>query len=49
MQKSVTVEQIVGCHMITVHTGKCYKVLIDSGAAISLLHYSTYQSIEDNF
>ena len=27
--------------------GKCYKALIDSGAAISLLRYSTYQKIED--
>ena len=30
-----------------VHTGKCYKALIDSGAAISLLRYSTYIKIED--
>ena len=37
------------CPTITVHAGKCYKALIDSGAAISLLHYSTYQHIEDNF
>ena len=35
--------------MITVHAGKCYKALINSGAAISLLQYSTYQSIEDRF
>ena len=35
--------------MITVHAGKCYKALIDSGTAISLLHYSTYQSIKDSF
>ena len=27
--------------------GKCYKALIDSGAAISLLRYSTYKKIED--
>ena len=26
---------------------KCYKALIDSGAAISLLRYSTYKKIED--
>ena len=32
---------------ITVHTGKCYKALIHSGAAISLLQYSTYQHTED--
>ena len=35
--------------MITVHTGKQYKALIDSGAAISLLQNSTYQNIEDSF
>ena len=35
--------------MITVHAGKHYKALIDSGAAISSLQYSTYQSIEDSF
>ena len=33
--------------MITVHAGKHYKALIDSGAAISLLRYSTYKKIED--
>ena len=27
----------------------CIKALIDSGAAISLIHYSTYQHIEDSF
>ena len=32
---------------ITVHMGKCYKALIDSGATISLLRYSTYKKIED--
>ena len=30
-----------------VHTGKHYKALIDSGAAILLLRYSTYKKIED--
>ena len=33
--------------MITAHAGKHYKALIDSGAAISLLRYSTYRKIED--
>ena len=37
------------CPTITVHTGKCYKALINSGATISLLRYSTYQSFEDSF
>ena len=31
----------------TVHAGKCYQALIDSGAAILLLQYSTYKQIED--
>ena len=49
MQETITVAQIAYCTMITVHAGKCYKALIHSGAAISLLRYSTYQSIEDSF
>ena len=35
------------CPTITVQAGKCYKALIDLGAAISLLRYSTYKKIED--
>ena len=34
---------------ITVHAGKHYKVLTDSGATISLIRYSTYQLIDNNF
>ena len=49
MQETITVAHIIDCSMITVHTGKCYMALIDSGAAISLLQYSTCQNIEDNF
>ena len=30
---------------ITVHVGKCYKALIDSGSAISLHRYSTYKKL----
>ena len=37
------------CPTITVHTSKCYKALIDSGAAISLIRYSTYQHIDGSF
>ena len=44
---TVTVAHITDCPTITVHTGKHYKALIDSGAAISLLRYSTYKKIED--
>ena len=32
---------------ITICAGKLYKALIDSGAAISLLRYSSYKNIED--
>ena len=37
------------CPTITVQAGKHYKALIDSGATISLLWYSTYHNIEDSF
>ena len=38
------------CPTITVHAGKLlYKVLIDLGAAISLLRYSMYQHVGDSF
>ena len=43
----ITVAHITDCQTITVHAGKSYKALIDSGAAISLLRYSTYKKIED--
>ena len=33
---------------ITVHTGKCYKALLDSGAAISLVRYSMNQHMDNN-
>ena len=35
------------CPTITVHAGKCYKALIDLGAAISLLRYLIYKKNED--
>ena len=37
------------CPTITVHAGKGFKALIDSGAAISLLRYSTYQLVDNSF
>ena len=37
------------CPMITVHAGKYFKALINSGDAISLLWYSTYKNIENSF
>ena len=36
------------CPIITVHMGKHYKALIDSGAAISLVRYSKYQTIDNS-
>ena len=35
--------------MITVHARKHYKALINSGVAISIIRYSTYQLIDDSF
>ena len=35
------------CPTITVHAGKCYKALINSGAVILLLRYSTSKKIEE--
>ena len=32
-----------------IHTGKCYKALIYSGAALSLIRYSTYHTIDSIF
>ena len=49
MQETITMAGIMDCPMITVHTGKHYKALVNSGAAISLPQYSTYQNIEDSF
>ena len=49
MQETITVACIMDCPLITVHGGKCYKALIDSGTAISQLQYSTYKNIEDSF
>ena len=43
----ITVAHIMDCPTITVHAGKCYKALIDSGATISSLRYLTYKKIED--
>ena len=48
-QETVTVALIMGRPAITVHAALCYKALIDSGAPISLIRYSTYQLIDDSF
>ena len=44
-----TVALITDCPTIMVHAGKCYKALTDSGAVISLIRYSTYQTIDSSF
>ena len=46
--KHVTIGLITDCPTITVHTGKHYIALTDSGAAISLVRYSMYQNIDDS-
>ena len=43
----ITIAHITECPTITVHAEKCYRALIDLGAAMSLLRYSTYKKIED--
>ena len=45
MEETITVACIMDCPTITIHAGKCYKALIDSGANISLLQYSTHKNI----
>ena len=47
LEETITVACIMDCTTITVHAGKQYKELIDSGAAISLLRYSAYKNFED--
>ena len=47
--KCVRITLITYCPTIPVHAGKCYKALIDSGAAILLVRYSTYQRIDNSF
>ena len=48
-EETVMVTCIMDCPTITLHTGNCYKALIDSGAAISLIRYSMYQLIDNSF
>ena len=48
-EEAITVAHIMDCPTITVHAGKCYKALIDLGAAISLIRYSTTQYIDNSF
>ena len=48
-EETISVAHIIGCPTITVHAVKQYKALMDLGAAISLLQYSTYQHMDDSF
>ena len=47
-QEAITIACIMEWPTITVHAGKCYKALIDSGAVISLLCFLTHQHTEDS-
>ena len=40
---------IIDCPTVTVHAGRWYKALIDSGVAISLIRYFTYQTVGSSF
>ena len=46
-EDTITIAHIMDCPGVTVHAGKHYQALIDSGAAISLIRHSTYKQIED--
>ena len=48
-EEIITMAQIMDCPTITVYAGKCYKALINSGTAISLIRYCTYQHINNSF
>ena len=43
----ITIAHITDFPTVTVHAGRHYQALIDSGAAISLIRHSTYKQIED--
>ena len=43
----ITIAHITDCPTVTVHAGKYYQALIDSGATILLIRHSTYRQIED--
>ena len=49
VEETITVAHIMDCPTITVHAGKQYKALIDSGAAISFLRYSAYKNISNSY
>ena len=42
----ITIAHITDCPSVTVHAGKHYQALTDSGAAISLIRHSTYNRLK---
>ena len=46
-EDTITIAHITDCPTVTIHAGRCYQALIDSGAAISLIRHSTYKQIDD--
>ena len=48
-KETVTVACIMDSPTITVHAGKCYNALINSGPIISLIRYSMYKLIDNSF
>ena len=43
----ITIAHITDCPTVTIHAGKHYQALIDSGAVISFIRHSTYKQIKD--
>ena len=48
-EDTITIAHITDCPTVTIHAGKQYQALIDSGAAISLIRHSTYKQIDDHY
>ena len=46
-EDTITIAHITDCPTVTIHAGKCYQALIDSGTAISLIRHSTYKQIDN--
>ena len=48
-EDTITIAHTTDIPTVTVHAGKRYQALIDSGAAISLIRHSTYKQIDDRY
>ena len=44
---TITISHITDCPTVTIQAGKCYRALIDSRPAISLIRHETYKQIDD--